>query len=128
LGTRNLILLISHDPHARASLRRALEGEGFLVGEAANSAEGERTIRRVQPDVSIADLQMEIVESGVPAIETLRAAAAPGLFYLVTTGTYALAGEYDLHHLGVTGIFLKPVDAAIVIATLRAALGQAGSV
>ena len=120
-----LILLISHDPHARAILRRALESEGFLVGEAANSAEGERTIRRVQPDVSIADLQMEIVESGVPVIEKLRAAGGPSLFYLVTTGTYALAGEYNLHHLGVTGVFLKPVDSAIVIATLNSALEHA---
>ena len=122
---RRLILLISHDPHARATLRRALESAGFLVGEAANSAEGERTIRRVRPDVSIADLQMEIVESGVPAIERLRAAGEPALFYLATTGTYALAGEYDLHQLGVTGIFLKPVDPAIVIATLRSALEHA---
>jgi DNA-binding NarL/FixJ family response regulator len=125
MRTRKLILLISHDPHGRASLRRALEAEGFLVGEAANSDEGERTIRRVQPDVAIADLQMEIVESGAPAIERLRAAAGAGLFYLVTTGTNALGGEYDLHRLGVTGIFLKPVDPAIVIATLRPALAQA---
>jgi CheY-like chemotaxis protein len=119
---RKLILLISHDPHARAILRRALEGEGFLVGEAANSAEGERTIRRVAPDVSIADLQMEIVESGAPVIERLRAAGDSGLFYLVTTGTYALGGEYDAQHLGVTGVFLKPVDPAVVIATLTSAL------
>jgi hypothetical protein len=55
-------------------------------------------------------------------IEHLRATGGSSLFYLVTTGTYALAGEYNLHHLGVTGVFLKPVDPAIVIATLRPAL------
>jgi DNA-binding response OmpR family regulator len=125
MRSRKLVLLISHDPHARAALRRALEAEGFLVGEAANSAEGERTLRRVHPDAAIADLQLEIVESGEPAIERLRAAAGAALFYLVTSGTYALGGEYNLHHLGVTGVFLKPVDPAIVIATLRPALAQA---
>lgn len=119
---RKLILLISHDPHARAILRRALEVEGFLVGEAANSKEGARTIRRVKPDAAIVDLQMEIVESGERVIETLHDAGERSLFYLVTTGADALSGEFSLHQLGVTGVFLKPVDPAIVIQTLKAAL------
>jgi porphobilinogen deaminase len=41
--------------------------------------------------------------------------------YLVTTGDAATL-EYGLHELGVTGMFLKPVDAAIVGQTLRTAL------
>lgn len=121
---RKLILLISHDPHARAILRRALEADGFSVGEAANSREGERAIRRVQPDASIADLQMEIVELGEPIIERLRAAGPRSLLYLATTGTEALSAEFNLHHLGVTGVFLKPVDAAIVTQTLKSALSE----
>jgi DNA-binding NtrC family response regulator len=119
---RKLILLISHDPHARAVLRRALEAEGFSVGEAANSREGERTIRRVRPDASIADLQMEIVELGEPIIERLRDADPQSLFYLMTTGTEALSAEFNLHHHGVTGVFLKPVDAAIVTQIVKSAL------
>src|ERR1700685_2923071 len=124
---RKLILLISHAPHARAILRRALEAEGFLVGEAANSKEGERTIRRVNPDAAIADLQMEIVEAGERAIEQLCQAGGDRLFYLVTTGPDALSGEFNLHQLGVTGVFLKPVDPAIVIATLKTALASSRS-
>jgi DNA-binding response OmpR family regulator len=114
--------LISHDPHARAVLRRALEAEGFSVGEAANSREGERTIRRVRPDASIADLQMEIVELGEPVIERLRDADPQSLFYLMTTGTEALSAEFNLHHYGVTGVFLKPVDTAIVTQVVKSAL------
>jgi DNA-binding NarL/FixJ family response regulator len=121
-AVRKLVLLISHDPHARASLRRALEADGFLVGEAANGKEGERTIRRVNPDAVIADLQMEIVEGGERVIERLRDAGPRNVFYLVTTGTDALSFEFSLHQLGVTGIFLKPIDSAIVIQTLKAAL------
>lgn len=78
---RKLILLISHDPHARAVVRCALEAEGFLVGEAANGKEGERTIRRVQPDAVIGYLQLEIVEGGESVIERLREADTQNLFY-----------------------------------------------
>ncbi len=118
---RKLILLISHDAHARAHLRRELEAQGFAVGEAANGNEGERTIRRVKPDAAIADLQMEIVEGGGRVIERLHEASIGTLFYLLTTGDAATL-EYSLHELGVTGMFLKPVDAAIIGQTLRTAL------
>ena len=121
---RKLILLISHDAHARASLRRALEAQGFLVGEAANGREGERTIRRVKPDAAIADLQMEVVEGGAGVIERLHAAATDTLLYLATTGDAATLA-FSQHALGVTGMFLKPVDPAIAGQTLRVALGRA---
>jgi DNA-binding NarL/FixJ family response regulator len=119
---RKLIILISHDPHARAQLRRSLEAEGFLVGEAANGKEGERTIRRVRPDAAIGDLQMEIVEGGERVIERVHAACERSLFYLITNGTDALSGEFTRHQLGVTGVFLKPVDPMIVTQVLKTAL------
>jgi len=65
---------------------------------------------------------MEIVEGGERVIERLRDAGPRNVFYLVTTGTDALSFEFSLHQLGVTGIFLKPIDSAIVIQTLKAAL------
>jgi hypothetical protein len=75
----------------------------------------------VKPDAAIADLQMEIVEGGERVIERLHEASIDTLFYLVTTGDAATL-DYSLHELGVTGIFLKPVDAAIVGQTLTTAL------
>ncbi len=118
---RKLVLLISHEPHPRAILRRALEAAGFVVGEASNGKEGERTIRRVKPDAAIADLQMEIVEGGDGVIERIRSGDADTLLYLVTTGD-ASTLEFSLHQLGVTGMFLKPVDSDIVVSTLKMAL------
>lgn len=119
LAKRRLVLLISHDPHGRAVLRRALEAEGFLVGESANSREGERTIRRVKPDVAIADFQLESVEGEEASIEKLRRADESTLLYLVTTGSNALTGEFNLRELGVAGVFLKPIDPVIVVQALR---------
>jgi DNA-binding response OmpR family regulator len=121
---RKLVLLISHDAHARALLRRALEAQGFLVGEAANGNEGERTIRRVKPDAAIADLQMEIVESGAHVVESLHEAGNATLLYLMTSGDAAIL-DVGLDRLGVAGMFLKPVDALIVGRTLCTALKTA---
>jgi DNA-binding response OmpR family regulator len=115
-----LVLLVSHDAHTRASLRRVLEAHGYSVGEAMNSREGERTIRRVKPGVVIADLQMEIVEAGESVLETLCDADRDSALYFVTTGTPASAGEFDHARLGARGVFLKPIDPAVVVATLDA--------
>jgi DNA-binding NarL/FixJ family response regulator len=116
-----LVLLISHDAHARAALRRALEAHGYAVGEAMNSREGERTIRRVKPDVAIADLQLQVVESDDEPIERLCQVDRACDCYFVTTGNHASIGGFDFGKLGARGVFLKPVDPAVVIATLDAA-------
>jgi DNA-binding NarL/FixJ family response regulator len=116
-----MILLISHDAHTRAGLRRALEAHGYSVGEAMNSREGERTMRRVKTAVAIADLQMEIVEAGESVIGALAGVDSSCALYLITTGNRASIGEFDHTKLGARGVFLKPVDPAVVIATLEAA-------
>ena len=55
---RRTILLIDADPHARATLRIALEAADFSVGEAANDREGERTALRIKPDAILAELMI----------------------------------------------------------------------
>jgi DNA-binding NarL/FixJ family response regulator len=113
-----LVLLVSHDAHARAGLRKALEAHGYSVGEAMNGREGERTMRRVKPDVVIADLQLEVVESGAAPIEHLCGVDRACDVFFVTTGNHASLGEFDFAKLGARGVFLKPIDPAVVIATL----------
>jgi DNA-binding response OmpR family regulator len=122
-GKRKTILLIDADPHARASLRMALEAASFSVGEAINNHEGERTIERVKPDAVLADLLAEPSRSGVTVSEWLRARGDATPCYIVSTAADALTGSVGLHELGIAGVFLKPVDAALVIQTLRTRLG-----
>ena len=64
---------------------------------------------------------MEIVEGGERVIERIHDASIDTLLYIVTTGDAATL-DYSLHDLGVTGMFLKPVDAVIVGQTLSTAL------
>ncbi|MCW7541118.1 hypothetical protein OOT46_25210 [Aquabacterium sp. A7-Y] len=122
---RRTVLLIDADPHARAALRNALEAAGFSVGEAVDRREGARTAARVCFDAVLADLPME-------QIEPLGQGGADDTpFYLLSTAGDALVGGVGLQELGISGFFLKPVDAAVVVQTLRMRLavdpsGQAG--
>jgi DNA-binding response OmpR family regulator len=122
---RKTILLIDDDPHARAVLRNALEAAGFSVGEAANNREGERTALRIKPDAILADLMMDTPNVGMTVSETLRASGGTIPYYIVSTASEALMGSVGLHEIGISGVFLKPVDSALVIQTLKAQLGVA---
>jgi DNA-binding response OmpR family regulator len=120
---RKTILLIDADAHARAILRKALEAADFSVGEAATDREGERTALRVKPDAILAELMTDAADAGMTVSERLRASGSTIPCYIVSTASEALIGSVGLHELGISGVFLKPVDAAIVIQTLKTRLG-----
>lgn len=120
---RRTILLVDADPHARAVLRNALEAAGFSVGEAANGRDGERTARRIKPDAILADLIMETVDGGGAITDKLQAPGSRIPVYIVSNAADALVGSVGLHELGVAGIFLKPVDLAVVVQTMKTRLG-----
>ena len=121
-GARKTILLIDGDPHARAVLRAALEGAGFSVGEATNAGEGERTARRIKPDAILTELITDGGDHGLTVSERLHANCSTIPCYIVSSAADALLGSVGLHELGICGVFLKPVDAEIVIQTLRSRL------
>jgi hypothetical protein len=54
--------------------------------------------------------------------ERLHAAGSTTPCYIVSAAADALLGSVGLHEIGVTGVFLKPVDAAVVIQTLHSRL------
>jgi DNA-binding response OmpR family regulator len=120
---RRTILLIDADAHARAILRKALEVASFSVGEAANNREGERTALRIKPDAILAELMTDSADDGRTVSERLRASGSEIPCYIVSTAGEALVGSVGLHEIGVSGVFLKPVDAAIIIQTLKTRLG-----
>ena len=126
---RKTILLVDADAHARAILRKALEAANFSVGEAANNREGERTALRIKPDAILAELMIDGANDGGPVSERLRAIGSTIPCYIVSTAGEALVGSVGLHEIGVSGVFLKPVDTSIVIQTLKTRLGvaQAGT-
>ena len=120
---RRTILLIDADSHARAALRLALEAAGFSVGEAATDREGERTALRIKPDALLADLMLDAGDGGPTIAERLHTAGTGIPCYIVSNAADALMGSIGLHEIGISGVFLKPVDTAVVVQTLRTRLG-----
>jgi len=120
---RKTVLLVDSDAHARAALRSALEAAGFSVGEAANAKEGERTAIRIQPHAILADVVMEHIDADGALAEKLRDAGSRIPIYIISHAADALVGSVGFKELGVSGIFLKPTDPAIVIQTLKTRLG-----
>ena len=119
---RRTILLVDGDPHARAILREALEAADFSVGEAANDHEGERTALRIKPDVILAELTNDTAADGRVISERLKAIGSTVPCYIISTASDALIGAVSLQSLGIAGVFMKPVDVAIVIQTLNTRL------
>jgi len=122
---RKTILLVDADPHARAVLRNALEAAGFTVGEAASAREGERTAIRIKPDAILADLMMDTIDAGGVIADRLKQLGSQIPVYIVSTATDALIGAVGLREMGVSGVFLKPGDPAVIIQTLNTRLGVA---
>ncbi len=120
---RRTILLVDADPHARAVLRNALEAAGFTVGEAASGYEGERTAMRIKPDAILADLMIETIDAGGAFADKLKEAGSQIPVYIVSTAVDALVGAVGLRELGISGVFLKPGDPAIIVQTLKTRLG-----
>jgi len=119
---RKTVLLIDSDPHARAMLRNALEAAAFTVGEAASGHEGERTVARIKPDAILADLMMETIDAGGTIARKLKELGSQVPIYIVSTAGDALVGAVGLRELGISGVFLKPLDCAVVIQTLKTRL------
>ena len=122
---RKTILLVDADAHARAVLRKALEAANFSVGEAANNRQGERTALRIKPDAILAELMIDGADDDGPVSERRRAIGSTIPCYIVSTAGEALVGSVGLHEIGVSGVFLKPIDTSIVIQTLKTRLGVA---
>jgi DNA-binding response OmpR family regulator len=121
---RRMILLIDADAHARAALRLALEAAGFSVGEAATDREGERTALRIKPDAVLVDLMLDPGDGGPSVAERLHAVGSGIACYVVSNAADALMGSVGLHEIGISGVFLKPVDTAVIVQTLRTRLGS----
>lgn len=120
---RKTVLLVDSHPHARAQLRNALEAAGFTVGEAATGRDGERIAARIHPDAILADLMMETIDAGGAIADKLKAVGSRIPIYIVSTAADALVGAVGLDELGISGVFLKPADPAVVVQTLKTRLG-----
>jgi len=116
------ILVVDDDPDVRASLRIILESAGFTVGEAADGDTGMRIAEKIRPDAIIVDLMMETVDAGSKLSTRLKGSGFAGPIYLLSAAGDSVRYNIDTQELGLAGIFQKPVDPTVLLATLRTSL------
>jgi DNA-binding NarL/FixJ family response regulator len=104
------VLVVDDDAMVRAGLRMVLSAdpEIEIVGEAADGREGVRQARLLEPDVTLLDLQMPVMD-GVAATAELRRLPSPPAVLVLTTFH---VDEYVVGALraGATGYLLKDTD------------------
>jgi len=100
-------------------MRIVLEVAGFSVGEAATAEEGLKTSDRIKPEAIIVDLMMESVDAGSRLSQTLKEQGFEGPIYLLSSAGDSVRLNLDPRELGLAGIFQKPVDHKVLVATLK---------
>jgi len=114
------VLIIDDDPDIVLSVRLTLEGAGYTVAEASNSATGIAALKANRPDLIILDVMMDTNTEGFQLAMTLRnpdptsVYAAfrdiPILMLTAVHSTTPLRFEQDIDFLPVELFVDKPID------------------
>lgn len=128
------ILIIEDDPDMALALRLPLEASGYQVFDARSGEEGLRKVQEIEPDLIILDAMMETTTAGFQVSLTLRSpdsrspyAAYRDVPLLMVTAihtTTSLRFGPDEAYLPVDDFVEKPVDPDLLLAKVRALLGE----
>lgn len=120
-------IVVAEDDAAIGSLvSEVLRDEGYEVHRSVSGAEALRLITRLQPDLVIADMQMETKDAGLGLLVQLRAdPATRGIrVILCSADTFTL----DRHHPQLTELTAttlpKPFDLDVLRRTVRELLAR----
>ena len=116
LARHHALLVRGHDQHRH---RRIVSGNTADFVKPACVA----IALRIKPDAVLADLMLETIDAGGAIADKLRTLGGQIPIYIVSAASDALVGSVGLRELGISGVFLKPGDPAVVIQTLRTRLG-----
>jgi len=119
------ILCIEDEPDIRESICEELVDAGFKVIEAGNGQEGLVAIQQNEPDLVLCDINMPVMD-GSALLMCLREnypdlAGVPFVFLSANADrNFVIAGK----ELGADDYLTKPIDFDLLIATIKARLGQ----
>ena len=119
---KNVILCIDDDEDVLLSLRMVLEKNDYCVVEAKSAEDGIGEYQRENPDFILVDLMMESIDAGKNFVKELRLLNNTAPIYMLSSVGDSLASNVDFSELGLTGVFQKPIDSKVLLATLRAKL------
>jgi len=109
------VLVVDDQEAIRATLRTALDDEGFTVETAANGKEALDILERWQPCVILLDLMMPVMDGWAFREEQRRAGSTVPVVLL------SAAGRLEEHEraLGAAAVISKPFDLDRVISTIE---------
>ena len=109
------VLVVDDQEAIRATLRTALDDEGFTVETAANGKEALDILERWQPCVILLDLMMPVMDGWAFREEQRRAGSTVPVVLL------SAAGRLEEHErsLGAAAVIAKPFDIDRVISTIE---------
>lgn len=116
------VLLVDDHTLFRSGVRALLQRhEGFeVVGEAADSLEGVRRARELNPDVVLLDLHMPGI-SGKDAVR-LFLEEVPGIHVIMLTVSEAADDLVDSLRAGASGYLLKNIETEVLLDSIRRAV------
>ncbi len=125
-GGKPVVLVADDDAIMRLLARKALEGQGFEVREAADGEEALTRISEGAPDLLLLDLDMPKL-TGLDVIKGVRGTLGlPGLPIIMLTAQAEDQSQELAFSLGVDDYIVKPFKPGIVTARIKAALRRAG--
>ncbi|MBW7864034.1 MAG: response regulator [Candidatus Hydrogenedentes bacterium] len=113
------VLIVDDDADIRAALRAVIESAGYTVEEAANGEDGLLAAQRCCPDVILADLMMEEVNSGAELALSLRDQGCGCPVLLLSSAGEPVSRNINPSDFGLQGVLQKPVPPAALLEALR---------
>jgi CheY-like chemotaxis protein len=121
-GKARRVAVVDDDPTMRLLLRLLLEREGFEVLEGENGEQAVAVVRRERPELLVIDLTMPGLD-GYEAIGAIRRELSLArLPVIVLTAENGPGIQQRVLELGADDYLVKPFDAGVLLARVRAAL------
>jgi CheY-like chemotaxis protein len=119
---RDKVLVVEDDPWIRSILTELLEGEGYVVTEAADGLAGLELARSEEPDVIVLDLAMP-GKTGDEVLRELKDASSTRDIPVIVVSAYTRQlGPGQI--ASTEGVIQKPFDVTDLLARLELATGR----
>jgi CheY-like chemotaxis protein len=122
--TERRILIVEDHPTMREAMRLVLEGEGFIIEEAADGQSALAAVQRQPPDLMFLDLNIPGV-TGADVLRTVKTDPAFTGRVIVVTAT-GEEGRAAALRLGADEYFTKPFSPTALLRTVEQALAGDG--
>ncbi|MCK5133078.1 MAG: response regulator [Candidatus Sabulitectum sp.] len=116
---KHVILCIDDDSDMLDALKILVENFGYSVATASSAEEGLKKFKLDCPDLIIADLMMEEVDSGTGLAKDLKLAGCTVPVFLLSSVGDALRNNTNYAELSLTGVFQKPIQPEVLARTLK---------